>query len=399
MLFYPAALPLSSQTLNYTAGVIRRHRRQIGSCWRKLNPGRQALLVLAYLRKGETFAELAAGFGVGTATAWRYVSETVALLAARSPKLRQALAGAKKAGHAYVVIDGTLIPIDRVAADRPFYSGKHRRHGMNLQVIARPEGEILWVSGPLPGAVHDLTAARIWGILRELAAARLIVLADKGYAGAGGHVRIPYRGRGKPASQKDANRTHAQLRSPRNAPTPSSRPGASCANSAAVPGGPGNWPKPSMSFKPARSEDEKELTGSPGAGSREPGAGSRGSKVGRSGGGGQVPPPGQDLGQESVAGIEPQGQVAGVAGQPAGDGDEPPAQGGDHGLAAAHAVPGQDVPAGGELVQPGGNGRGEQRAPHPVLAALVLADHLACLDPERGAGQPSGPHAGGDRGE
>ena len=92
MLFYPAALPLSRQALTYTAGVIRRHRKQAGSPWRKLNPGRQALLVLAYLRKGETFAELAAGFGVGTATAWRYVTETVALLAARSPKLRQALA-------------------------------------------------------------------------------------------------------------------------------------------------------------------------------------------------------------------------------------------------------------------------------------------------------------------
>jgi len=92
MLFYPATLPLSRQTLTYTAGVIRRHRKQIGSPWRKLNPGRQALLVLAYLRKDETFAELAAGFGVGTTTAWRYVTETVALLAARSPKLRQALA-------------------------------------------------------------------------------------------------------------------------------------------------------------------------------------------------------------------------------------------------------------------------------------------------------------------
>jgi Helix-turn-helix of DDE superfamily endonuclease len=69
MLFYPAALPLSRQTLDYAAGVIRRHRAQIGSPWHKLNPGRQALLVLAYLRKGETFAELAAGFGVGTATA------------------------------------------------------------------------------------------------------------------------------------------------------------------------------------------------------------------------------------------------------------------------------------------------------------------------------------------
>jgi hypothetical protein len=60
-----------------------------------------------------------------------------------------------------VVIDGTLIPIDRVVAGRPFYSGKHRRHGMNLQVISAPDGEIGWVSGPLPGAVHDLTAARI----------------------------------------------------------------------------------------------------------------------------------------------------------------------------------------------------------------------------------------------
>jgi hypothetical protein len=214
MLFYPAALPLSAQTLTYTAGVIRRHRKKIGSCWRKLNPGRQALLVLAYLRKGETFAGLAAGFGVGTATAWRYVGETVALLAVRASRLRRALTDAKKAGHAYVVIDGTLIPIDRVAADRPFYSGKHRRHGMNLQVISSPQGEILWVSGPLPGATHDLTAARIWGIIGELAGAGLITLADKGYHGAGDHILTPYRGRNKPASQKDANRAHAQLRSP-----------------------------------------------------------------------------------------------------------------------------------------------------------------------------------------
>jgi hypothetical protein len=214
MLFYPAALPLSRQTLTYIAGIIRRHRKQIASPWRKLPPTRQALLVLAYLRKGETFAELVAGFGIGTATAWRYVTETVGLLAARSPKLRKALARAKKAGHAYVVLDGTLIPIDRVAADRPFYSGKHRRHGMNLQVIATPDGDIVWVSGPLPGAVHDLTAARIWGILRELAAAGLIVLADKGYTGAGDHVRIPCKGKNKPESQKAANRAHAKLRSP-----------------------------------------------------------------------------------------------------------------------------------------------------------------------------------------
>ena len=87
MLFYRAALPLSSRTLTYVSGIIRRCRVLIGSGWRKLNPGRQALLVLVHLRKGEPFAQVAAGFGVGTATAWRYVTETVALLAARAPKL------------------------------------------------------------------------------------------------------------------------------------------------------------------------------------------------------------------------------------------------------------------------------------------------------------------------
>ena len=82
MLFYRAALPLSRQTLSYVSRVIRRNRAAIGSCWRKRNPGQQALLVFAHLCKGAT---LAIGFGVGVAAAWRYVTETVRLLAARAP--------------------------------------------------------------------------------------------------------------------------------------------------------------------------------------------------------------------------------------------------------------------------------------------------------------------------
>ena len=73
------------------------------------------------------------------------------MLAARAPKLDAALRAVKNAGRAFVVLDGTLIAIDPVAADRPFYVGKHRKHGMNLQVIASPEGQILWVPGALPG--------------------------------------------------------------------------------------------------------------------------------------------------------------------------------------------------------------------------------------------------------
>jgi DDE superfamily endonuclease len=46
------------------------------------------------------------------------------------------------------------------------------------------------------------------------AAAGLIVLADKGYIGAGQPVLTPYRGRNKPASPKAANSAHAKLRAP-----------------------------------------------------------------------------------------------------------------------------------------------------------------------------------------
>lgn len=65
----------------------------------------------------------------------------------------------------YVITDGTLIPIDRIAADRPFHSGKHRMHGMNPRVVASPDGTIRWVSSELPGSTHDTAAARIWTIL------------------------------------------------------------------------------------------------------------------------------------------------------------------------------------------------------------------------------------------
>ncbi len=70
MLLYRASLPLSRQTLAYATGVVRRHRQALGSKGRRLPPGMQALMTLVYLRKGETYAELGAGFAVSTTTAW-----------------------------------------------------------------------------------------------------------------------------------------------------------------------------------------------------------------------------------------------------------------------------------------------------------------------------------------
>jgi hypothetical protein len=59
--------------------------------------------------------------------------------------------------------------------------------------------------------------------MAELEAAGLVTLADKGYLGST-WAKVPYRGKGKPESQRQANRAHARIRGRVNARTPSSRP-------------------------------------------------------------------------------------------------------------------------------------------------------------------------------
>lgn len=100
----------------------------------------EALLALAYLRCGDTYARLVAGFGIGIATVYRYVHEAVEVLAAGAPTLAEAIETARK--KAFVILDGTL-PIDRIAADTPYYSGRHKRHGLNVQVLTDPFGRLL----------------------------------------------------------------------------------------------------------------------------------------------------------------------------------------------------------------------------------------------------------------
>src|SRR3954447_17912087 len=132
-----------------------------------LPAGQQALLVLAHLRKGETYTALAGGFGVGTTTVFRYVREGVDVLAEVAPTLDQALDVARR--KAFVILDGTLLLIDRVGMasgyDRRFFSGKHKRHGVKVQLIADRAGRLVWAPPALPGPRHDMGAAREHGII------------------------------------------------------------------------------------------------------------------------------------------------------------------------------------------------------------------------------------------
>ncbi|MGW0371892.1 transposase family protein, partial [Streptomyces coeruleorubidus] len=63
MLVYPAGADLSTSSLRFLATALAARRREQGTRWRRLPAGRQALPVLAHLRCGHTYAQLAAGFG------------------------------------------------------------------------------------------------------------------------------------------------------------------------------------------------------------------------------------------------------------------------------------------------------------------------------------------------
>src|SRR3712207_5893437 len=106
-----------TRALGLLADALRRHRRQQSTRWRKLSAGRQALLVVAYLRKGETYTDLACGFRIGTSTVYRYLREAIGLLAAMAPTLDQAIT---------VRPQGVRDPRRDPAADRP------SRHGLGV---------------------------------------------------------------------------------------------------------------------------------------------------------------------------------------------------------------------------------------------------------------------------
>jgi hypothetical protein len=221
-------MSVSTQTLTFVTQQLRKHRRTLRTRWRVLSSHQQALMVLAYLRKGETYQDLAVGFGVGTTTAYRYLREALRVLAALAPTLAEAIQTA--ATKAYVTLDGTLLRIDRVAmaskGDRAYYSGKHKAHGVNVQVIADPAGRLIWASPALPGARHDAGAAAEHGIGKALADAKITAFADTAYHGARPTVRVPYRRvrydrairkfarRNLSTGQKAANRAHSGLRAP-----------------------------------------------------------------------------------------------------------------------------------------------------------------------------------------
>lgn len=90
--------------------------------------------------------------------------------------------------HRFYVLDGTLVEY-RGGKPPKLYSSKHKKTGLNLQVVTDQTGGIYYVSNPIPGSRHDINALRQTNLLDNIPPDR--ITADKKYIGSG--CDVPFR--------------------------------------------------------------------------------------------------------------------------------------------------------------------------------------------------------------
>src|SRR5262249_42127124 len=123
---------------------------------------------------------LGAGFGLPQSTAYRYLDEVIAVLAARAPGLPEQLERAVAAGTPYLILDGKVVDTDRCRQKTTsrkgktidvWYTGKTHGFGGTSRRCFTPPGSrcgslmccrAMSMTWPPPGRMSSARCGRSW---------------------------------------------------------------------------------------------------------------------------------------------------------------------------------------------------------------------------------------------
>jgi hypothetical protein len=168
------------------------------------------LMTLFWLRVYPTYELLGWLFGLDKSNAWHNVQDVLATLEQMAcfplewPKAQRPLTSQEDLFDAFpevrLVVDATEQSFHRLKGwdnQKPFYSGKKKRHTIKAQLICTPSGRVGSVGPSVPGSVHDLTLLRKSGEADELLPEEGL-MTDLAYVGLaddrpGLHVVLPHK--------------------------------------------------------------------------------------------------------------------------------------------------------------------------------------------------------------
>lgn len=228
---YTTTLEVRRETVEYLSVLLAQVRKAKGTRkgTRALSPFNQAVLVIRWFLDAERVRRLWKDNQIGRSTAYAYLAEGLEVLAGRAPDLQTAIEAAAEAGCTHLNLDGTVVRTDRVSTPGPngadlWWSGKHKHHGGNVQVLSTPDGRPIWVSEVRPGREHDSTCAKaaecLLPLLEQAGKAGMPTLTDLGYQGVSIAIRHPVK---KPKGKDLTDHQHAYNALIRGVHAPSER--------------------------------------------------------------------------------------------------------------------------------------------------------------------------------
>lgn len=187
------------------------------------------VILLQWLSFGQTYEQLGLSIGLSgktiqsaIASIWNLVDEAISMFIPKSPFKYTPTRKFSSFPEAIGAVDATLLPVakplDKIK-NKLYYSGKHCRHGVKLQVCCAPDGMCIHFGGICPGSQHDFKLFKESGLVKALTthATRNSggsvtrppqLLADGGYLGICNkylEARIPFRRHARTLSKEQAD--------------------------------------------------------------------------------------------------------------------------------------------------------------------------------------------------